>query len=157
MQEDKLIQLIKDQTESLLKLMSVEATVEARIEENPIKKILYVSIQSENGGSLIGFRGQTLHSIQHLLNQMNIQSKALEEHKLIVDINNYRNESIEKLKSKALSAAEYVKENKKDYDFGFMAPFDRRIVHITIAEIDGVTTESIGNGRMKRLLVKTKE
>lgn len=145
---------IKSQVEQILKYLEIDSTVEVESTKTENYTIYNVKIKTEDGGKLIGFRGQTLKSFENII--INFQ-KTTEPFRISLDVNNYKDEHEEKLRQKAESSADIVKETKKEYDLGFMSASDRRIVHITIEKIEGLTTESIGEGKMKRILIKIKE
>jgi spoIIIJ-associated protein len=153
-----MIKQIQEKLEKLIGFLELDGKTEIKIEseENEGTKV-YIHIKNEeDGGKLIGYQGKNLRSLQYVLSL--ICRDSLEKNtRIIIDVNNYREEKKQRLKEQALQAAEVVKETSEEYDMGFMSPFDRRIVHITIEEIKEVITESIGKGIRKRILVKPKE
>jgi spoIIIJ-associated protein len=153
----KMEKQIENKLEELLNLMNLEGETTLEVEkdyEDEENKALRIKIENEeDGGKLIGYQGKNLRSLQYILSLM--CRDILEDNiRIILDVNNYRVEKQESLKEQALQAAEMVKESGEAYDMGFMSAFNRRIVHITIEDIEEVTTESIGEGRRKRMLVK---
>lgn len=100
---------------------------------------------------LIGERGANLAALEHLLKKM-IQKKAGEGHKFTLDINDYRMKRLEDLKQDVKSAAKEVRLYRKEVPLRPMSSFERRIVHLLLAEYPDITTESIG-GEPERFVV----
>lgn len=148
--DKKLVKNIKEKCQKILDLLNLKAEINVVDKEDD--GLLEVNIDTEDGGILIGYRGQNLHSLQYILSL--IVSEYLEEYRLLVDVNSYKEESTNQLKEKAIQIAEQVKEDGVTYDMGFLSPFDRRVVHIAVGEIEGVTTESLGEDRLKKMLIK---
>lgn len=147
--------LIKEKVDALLERLGMTFKTVVTEEDNDGMKLLRVNIDAEDSGRLIGYRGQNLSAIQYIITMI-VRPDLPEDHKILLDVNNYRVENIEKLKERAKAAADLVIQTGEEYNMGFMNPFDRRIVHMAVAEIEGVETESIGEEKMKRLIVKKK-
>lgn len=113
-------------------------------------------IKGDDLGMLIGRRGQTLACIQYLLRLMVAnQIKAFVP--LIVDVNDYRQRRFKALLALAIHTAEEVKEKRMPCALEPMSAFERRIVHMTLTEHPDVTTQSIGVGEARKVVVILKE
>ena len=75
------------------------------------------------------------------------------ERRLVVDCDGYRARKELELKEIAARVSERVKRSGEEEELGRMNPYERRVVHLAVAEIDGVTTESEGEGVMKRVII----
>jgi spoIIIJ-associated protein len=102
---------------------------------------------------LIGERGQTLADIQHLL-KIILRKKTEELFYVNVDVNDYKKKKTEYLKELANSVADDVILSKEEKALSPMRAFERRIVHMELAERSGVITESIGERDERKVIVK---
>ena len=142
--------------EDLVRLMGVDATVAARTPETAgdgvgmIQAVL--DIEGEDLGLLIGRRGQTLASLQYLLNL--IAAKQLGKRVAFgVDVDGYRRRREEALVSLAKRTASRVRQTGRSVTLEPMPPNERRIIHITLAEDPNVITVSIGEGEGRKVAV----
>ncbi|HOU75732.1 MAG TPA: KH domain-containing protein [Candidatus Dojkabacteria bacterium] len=151
--DQSILNQISEKCSRIIELVGMKANV--AIGEKPEEGIIEVKIEVDDGGILIGYRGQNLQSLQYLLSLM--FGEELEGQHMIIDVNRYREENVAQLKKKATEIANQVKTTGIAYDMGFLSPFDRRIVHMVVSEIEGVTTESIGEDRIKKLVIKKED
>jgi spoIIIJ-associated protein len=114
---------------------------------------LLIEVKTEDPQILIGERGQTLADIQHLL-KIILRKKTEELFYINVDINDYKKKKAEYLKELANSVADDVVLTKKEKALSPMRAFERRIVHMELAERSGVITESIGERDERKVVVK---
>lgn len=143
---------------AILDKMKIDGETEVTIEENNI----VVNIDSLDGALLIGKKGQTLEAFQYIVNLMInreikaglIQGITLEDkYKVLVDTEGYRIRREETLISLALSMAEKVKNSGTKADLEPMSAHDRRVVHMALQDIQGVKTESEGDGSFRRIII----
>ncbi len=115
----------------------------------------YINIETAGvDGLLIGRKGDTLNSLQHLTGR--IVSKRMGGYqRLTLDIGGYLLNRREILKQKALKAAERAKKTGRDIPLEPMQAAERRMVHLALADVDGVTTYTVGNGDMRKVCVST--
>lgn len=90
--------------------------------------------------------GALLMAFQHILNKVS-------PHKVQADCEFYRKRKERRIKEYAQNVANHVHETGKDEILDMMNPYERRIVHIAINQIPGITTESIGEGFLKRIKI----
>lgn len=102
---------------------------------------------------LIGERGATLASLEHILKKI-VKKRYGEEQKFTLDINDYRMKRLEDLKQDVKNAARAVRMYKKDVPLRPMSAFERRIVHLLLAEYPDIATESIGLEPERRVVIK---
>ncbi len=116
---------------------------------------LRLNVSGEGADAFVGKRGSTLRSIQFLYNLM--LTKQLGEHGLVVvDVGGYRQRREELLTGMARRLADLVRENGKAITLEAMPPHERRIIHLTLAEDDGVATHSVGAGDDRRVVIELK-
>ncbi|OGZ19058.1 MAG: hypothetical protein A2Z68_00730 [Candidatus Nealsonbacteria bacterium RBG_13_38_11] len=112
-----------------------------------------INLKTEEPQILIGEGGQTLTEIQHLLKAI-LRKKITEPFYIDLDINDYKKKKKEYLKELAVSTADEVALSKKQKELSPMSAYERRIIHMALAERGDVVTESTGEGIERRLVIK---
>jgi predicted RNA-binding protein Jag len=137
--------LAKKTLEGFLTALGVPNTVTGKIEETQI----HLTVESEDGGTLIGRKGQTLNSLQHLINS------AVRSHKfrIFVDIGDYRQRSIERLEDIAHKVAQQALQTRRRVELKPMTAAERRIIHLTIQTYPELSTESVGEDPYRRIVI----
>ena len=107
---------------------------------------------SDDLGVLIGRRGETLASLQYLLNVM-LSSRYDGDHVFAVDIEGYKRRREQSLVELAHRIANEVRSTGDVITLEPMPPAERRIVHLELEQEDGVTTESVGDGDSRQVEV----
>ncbi len=102
---------------------------------------------------LIGEYGNNLAAIEHLIKRI-VMKKYNEDVRFTLDINDYRMRRLEDLKQNVKSAAKDVRLYHKSVYLSPMSSFERRIVHLLLAEYPDITTESTGEGYERRVMIK---
>lgn len=153
--DTKEVMRIQEEAEKLLSLLGIEGKV--AVTDNPKEdEPVEVSIETEDTGIFIGRHGETILSFELVLNQ--IINKNLEAWKrIVVDTGDYRTKQEERLKDIAQDAAERVKQSGEPYSLYDLNPSQRRFVHTILSEDPELTTESEGEGRERKLVVKLKD
>ena len=114
-----------------------------------------VDINGENVGYLIGYRGETLNSLQVILN--NIASKNVDEKiKVLLNINGYREKREKDLEILASKIAGTVIRTKKSITLEPMSAYERKIIHTKLQQNDKVKTYSIGEEPHRKVVVALK-
>ena len=118
-----------------------------------------VLIETKDAGRLIGARGESLEGLQLLVNQ--IMSRKVGENSLvgefkrvILDVGGWRKQKEEELKSSAKQWAKQVLETGKEMELEPMSPWQRRVVHMVIQDTGGLSSESVGEGRDRHIVIK---
>jgi spoIIIJ-associated protein len=115
--------------------------------------MLYIEgLDEETVGLLIGRRGETLRSLQFLLNTI-VQRRVDRWPHLTIDVGNYRQRRQESLEGLARRVAEQVRATKKPQSLDPMQAYERRIVHMALRNDSTVYTESEGVGESRRITV----
>lgn len=146
------IEITVDVLQNILRFMSIHATVQVR-SSNPLT--LNIRGISENLGLLIGRRGETLAALQLLVNLI-VSHRTKHRMRIIVDAENYRERREENLRSLALRVAQQVRNYRRSIALEAMPPHERRIVHMALAESKDISTESIGEGEERRVVISLK-
>ena len=137
----------------LLENMKIEAEVTLVDVENADKQI---NIDGKNVGALIGHHGETLDSLQYLVNLAANQKTEGEKRdfvKITIDIEGYRAKREEALRALARRMADRVVKYKKSVMLEPMNPYERRIIHSEVQNIKGVSTNSIGSENNRKVVI----
>ncbi|MBF6601007.1 MAG: protein jag [Dehalococcoidia bacterium] len=142
--------------DKMLEMMGVRADVSIRDAETPgdglgmVKAVL--DIEGEDLGLLIGRRGETLASMQYLLNLM-MSRQFGERLSFTVDVEGYRRRRERQLNTLARRMADQVKRTRRPVTLEPMPPNERRIIHMALAEDRYVTTASSGEGDARQISI----
>jgi spoIIIJ-associated protein len=142
----------QDILEGLLSRMGIRARVEiqpATEAEGPDAFVL--NIVGDDLGMLIGRRGETLRDLEYIVRLM-LATKH-KSAKAIVDVEGYRARRERVLRELARRMAERVAANRQPITLEAMPPNERRIVHLTLRDHPTVTTNSIGEGEHRRVMI----
>jgi spoIIIJ-associated protein len=110
-----------------------------------------VNLSGEDRDLLLCDRAEVLEVIQYLLNRIFVRDPMPQ--RIVVDCDGYRARKEAELKEIARRVSERVRRTGSREELGLMNPYERRIVHLAVAETEGVTTESVGDGVMKRVVI----
>ena len=146
------IDITVDVLQHILQHMNIHAVVQVRSTDP-----LTLNIQgiNENLGLLIGRRGETLAALQ-LLVSLIVGHRTRHRMRIIIDADNYRERRVEILRSLALRVAQLVRNYRRAIALEAMPPHERRIVHIALSESKDISTESIGEGDARRVVISLK-
>jgi len=138
--------------ESIVKAMGVELT--ATVEEGPDGT--RINLEGEDGGVFVRRGGEGLQALQHLVATA-FRRQLGEDHRIVVDCNGFRKDKDAELKQMARFFAEKARMSGAPQEMGPLNPYERRIVHMAIAEDSGATSESIGDAFMKTVIISSKK
>jgi spoIIIJ-associated protein len=141
-------EVARDFAEGLLKAFGLEGTVTTRVEDD----ILYIDIDGEQTEALVGRKGAVVQAV-HELTRTVIQRKTYGAPRMRLDIAGYAARRREALKIYATRLAETVKEDGREAMLEPMNAADRKVVHDSIAEIDGVRSFSEGEEPNRSVVV----
>ena len=100
----------------------------------------------EDKSLLLRKDGALLLALQHILNKVS-------PHKVQVDCEFFRRRKEKQLREYAQQVAEQVSQTRRDEVLDPMNPYERRIVHIAVNQVPGITSESLGDGFLKRVKI----
>jgi spoIIIJ-associated protein len=111
-----------------------------------------IDLTGEDSGLLIGRRGQTLQALQFVVNM--IARKELGESvRVVLDVEHYRQRREESLRDMASKVASRVAQTGRSITLEPISAADRRMVHVALAEYQGVRTESVGMGDDRKVTI----
>ena len=146
---DAALELIR----TLVREMGLDATVTMTDGEDDNK---IIQVDGDSAGVLIGHHGDTLDSLQYLANLAANKKTAGEKReycRVTVDVENYRAKREETLRALARRMADKVLRYKKSVMLEPMNPYERRIIHSEIQNIEGVATNSIGSENNRKVVL----
>jgi len=142
------VKVVKEILETLLGLLGVSGKVEVLSDEIP----LALDIEGDDLGILIGRRGQTIASLEYIT-KLIVAGQLKAWLPLTVDVAGYKERRRDSLQRLALYLAEQVKSRRRAITMEPMPPNERRIVHLTLADNPDVTTQSIGEGEGRKVVI----
>jgi spoIIIJ-associated protein len=129
--------------------------IDARVDGGEKEDFIQLTIFSEYSGILIGRRGETLDSLEHIVDR--IVNKSVEDRvSIIVDTENYRENRREELNSLAKRIARQVKMTGKPAVVASMRARDRKIIHLALQDDEEVETMSEGEGFERKIIISPK-
>ncbi len=137
--------------EEILRLMGVTAKVAVKPGTGPSEFIL--DIEGDSSALLIGRRGQTLEALQHIVARIVAEKVGPDGPQPVVDVEDYRGRRVRSLEDMALRLGEKAKRSRKSQEIDALSARDRRIVHMALKDDPWLTTESLGQGAYRRLLI----
>ena len=149
------VEVAKEVLETLVKLMKITAEVSV-LQANTGELPVTLNIEGEDLGVLIGRRGQALASLQHVV-RLIVAEKLKVWVPINVDIAGYKKRRYESLQNLALRLAEQVKRDRRLIMLEPMPADERRIIHLTLADHPDVTTQSMGEGDMRKVAILLKK
>ena len=115
---------------------------------------LRVTLEGEDGSMLIRRQGEALAALQHLVSAV-YRHETVEGRRLVVDCQGYRKGKDAELRQMALFLGEKAKSTGLAQEIGPLNPYERRIVHLAVSEIEGISSESIGDAFEKTVIIST--
>ncbi len=155
----EVLRVAKETLETLVKFLEVDGTVvvdtypdESGAEGNAL---IGFNIEGDDLGILIGRRGQTLASLQYIL-RLIVGHKTDTWVPIVVDAEGYKQRRVDALKSLAERMADNVKARGTPFTLEPMPAYERRIIHMALANDSAVFTESIGEGEDRKIVIRPK-
>lgn len=127
--------------------------VDPKIEASYAEGVVTIDLDCEDYGIVIGHRGETLDSIQYLLSLV-IKKSTMEYVRVVINVGNYREKRAMTLSNLAKKNAQRVLRTGRRYTFEPMNPYERRIIHTAVQEIEGVESRSIGYNQDRRVVLE---
>jgi len=125
----------------------------ASIEETP--EATRINLDGEDGGVLIRRGGEGLQALQHLVATA-FRRQLGEDNRIVIDCNGFRKDKDAELRQMAKFNADKARGTGTPQEMGPLNPYERRIVHMAIAEDPSVSSESIGDAFMKTVIISSR-
>jgi spoIIIJ-associated protein len=131
--------------------MGIELT--AAVEETP--EATRINLDGEDGGVLIRRGGEGLQALQHIVATA-FRKQLGDDNRIVIDCNGFRRDKDKELRQMALFMADKARASGMPQEMGPLNPYERRIVHLAIAEDPSVSSESIGDAFMKTVIISAR-
>lgn len=126
---------------------------DAKVSGEVVDSALVITVDSDDCGIIIGRRGETLDSVQYLTSL--VAKKTSGKYvRVVLNVADYREKRTEAVKALARKNAEYVLRSGRRHTFEPMNPYERRIIHTTVQEYEGIESVSIGFGSDRRVVIQ---
>ena len=137
--------------ENVVKAMGAELTVNVEEAADGTR----INLEGEDGGVLVRRSGEGLQALQHLVATA-FRRQLGDDNRIVIDCNGFRRDKDAELKQMARFMAERARSTGVPQEMGPLNPYERRIVHMAIAEDSNATSESIGDAFMKTVIISAK-
>lgn len=159
--QSDIFEVARNVLEKLLELMDIPASVTLSHEftaedEDGTTSSIGLNIEGEDLGILIGRRGQTMAALQHIV-RLIVACQTQVRIPIIIDVEGYKRRRCEGLRALAIRLAEQVKTKKMPFTMEPMTAFERRVIHLALADHPDVTTESTGMGEARKVVIIPKK
>ena len=114
-----------------------------------------VDVEGDGAEALLFHRGDALRALQTIVNTA-FRRQLGEERKVLVDCQGFRRDKDAELRQMARFLAEKVKSSGVPQEMGPLNSYERRIVHMAVAELEGVASESVGDAAVKTVTIARK-
>lgn len=144
------LEYAKNYLAEILKGLKID---DAKIEAQYNEGVISIDLECEEYGIIIGRRGETLDSIQYLLS-LAMKKNSNGYVRVSINIGDYREKRNETLRHLAHKNSQYVLRTGRRYTFEPMNPYERRVIHTAVQEIEGVVSSSIGMNQDRRVVIE---
>ena len=114
-----------------------------------------INLEGEDGGVLVRRGGEGLQALQHIV-ATTFRKQLGDDNRIVIDCNGFRKDKDAELRQMARFVAEKSRSSGMPQEMGPLNPYERRIVHLAIAEDPTVSSESIGDAFLKTVIISTK-
>ena len=128
-------------------------TLTGAVTESP--ELLRVNLAGEGAEFLVRRRGETLNALQHVVSAV-FRDGVPEGQRVVVDCLGFRQDKDAELRRMAIYMAEKAVTSGTPQEMGPLNPYERRIVHLAVAERGDATSESIGDAFVKTVIISAK-
>jgi spoIIIJ-associated protein len=130
------------------------ATLTVNVEETP--EGTRINLEGEDGGVLVRHGGEGLQALQHIVATA-FRRQLGDDNRIVIDCNGFRKEKDAELRQMATYMAEKARTSGIPQEMGPLNPYERRIVHLAIAEDPTASSESIGDAFMKTVIISARK
>jgi spoIIIJ-associated protein len=116
---------------------------------------LRINLTGDDGSLLIRRQGEALAALQHIVAAV-YRQEVDERRRLVVDCQGYRKSKDAELRQMAKFLAEKARDTGLAQEIGPLNPYERRIVHLAVSEVENVSSESIGDAFEKTVIISVK-
>ena len=155
--QDEIFEATQNVLEKLLELMEIPATIAVSdeftvVDEDGDTASVGLNIEGEDLGILIGRRGQTMASLQHIV-RIIISHQTQVKMPIVLDVEGYKQRRCEGLRALAMRLADQVSTRGMPFAMEPMSAFERRVIHLALIDHPDVSTESTGLGDARKVVI----
>ena len=143
---------LDNQAKEFIERLIAAADFDLRARYTREQEFLKVEISGSDGELVLENNANLLYAIEHIVNQV-MYRLGQGESRVMIDCNDYRQTRVLELQLMARKAAERVKTTHAPFSLQPMPAFERRVIHVTLAEEIGVRTESSGLGTNRHVII----
>lgn len=144
--------ILKEITEELLAKLEVSATADVDMTDD----VADIAIQTEESGLIIGYHGEILEALQHLISLM--ASKKLGRFiRVSIEVGDYKKNRTEYLERLAQQTKDKVLQDRRAHTLSSLKSWERRVIHLALQNDEEVVSESVGEGKDRVLVIKPRE
>ena len=147
------LDIAKNFLRNILNTMDIKADIEIK----ECKDVVNINLSGDKMGLIIGYRGETLDSLQYLVSLVINKDYKEPYKKVVLDAENYRKKREATLIKLAEKTAYKVKKTKRPYKLEPMNPYERRIIHSALQEDNDINTYSEGQEPFRRVVISLKK
>ena len=111
-----------------------------------------INLEGEDGGVLVRRGGEGLQALQHLVATA-FRKQLGDDNRIMIDCNGFRKDKDAELRQMALFLGQKALQSGAAQEMGPLNSYERRIVHMAVAELEGVASESIGDAAVKTVII----
>lgn len=137
----------------LVKVLEKMGVGELTVKVADVENGAQLLFEGENLGVVIGRRGETLDSLQYLASFVANSGRSGKYFRIVLDIGNYREKREDTLKTLAKRMAAQALKSGRTRSLEPMNPYERRIIHTVVQDIDGVVSHSVGDGINRHVVI----
>ncbi|MFA6796161.1 MAG: RNA-binding cell elongation regulator Jag/EloR [Bacilli bacterium] len=147
---DDVLKFTKEYIANLLESIGLQADINITVDED----LIHVDMTSENDASkIIGKNGETLKAFNELTRSV-LYNKYDKHYRVLLNINNYKDQKYEKIVNLATRVAKTVKRTKITADLSPMTSDERRVIHNALAGDVHIKTISVGSGKERHITIQ---
>ena len=147
--------MAKNKQDTTIKKLLELLGLNAKIEVNEEDETIFINLETEDSGIIIGYHGETLEALQIILALMLAKESGVFK-RVSIEVGDYKKNREEWLEKLALDAKEKALFGQKEVYLTDLKAWERRVVHMVLQNDNEVLTESSGEGKNRVLIVKPK-
>ena len=154
--DEEVEKIARDFLNDVFAAMNLKVEMDVVFEEDDHGKTMSIDLKGPEMGIIIGKRGQTLDSLQYLVN-LAVNRKAANYVRVKIDTEDYRRRRKETLENLAKNMAHKAIRTGRPVSLEAMNPYERRIIHAALADNNKITTHSEGEEPYRHVVITLKK
>ena len=149
---------IKENIEGLLERLETDFSKIKITQDKEDETLYHINIESDDPSILIGYHGENIMALQHILKVLVWRKADQEDFKILLDVDDYRKNQEENVLALAERKVEGLRQSGNEQKLPPMSPYFRRVIHLHLMkpEFEDIETYSVGDGDHRRVVIKSK-